>query len=203
MVDATDGATAETGLTLDVYASTNGAAFATLEDTGTHRTGGCYSVAIDSTEVATVGRFDVLAVGTGARSKLHSFQVVEEATYDALYAASAPGLATVSTVEVATSRTWFAVEYRARNIVQVGQAFTGTLAMQPDLNPDTTISSVTSVVLSGPASVTANTLTVTPDKTAVHFNVPALATAGTYTVTVTVATVDGQTIVTTGTLQVI
>lgn len=112
------------------------------------------------------------------------------------------GLGTVDADVVDDSRTWFATDYRARNIVTVGDNFAGTLALQPDLNPLSTIVGVTSVSITGAATVTATDLEVNRSKTRAHFTVPALTTTGTYTVVVTVTTVDGQTIPTTATLKV-
>ncbi len=100
------------------------------------------------------------------------------------------------------SRTWFATDYRARNIITVGDNFEGTFALQPDLNPGTTILTVDSVSITGAATVTATDLSLNRSKTRAHFTVPTLTTTGTYTVVVTVTTVDGQTIPTTATLKV-
>jgi len=110
---------------------------------------------------------------------------------------------TVSTVQVSTERTWFAEEYRSRNIVTVGNGFAGTLCVVPDLNPETTIASITSVAITGAASVTASSSAVRADKQAAHFTVPALTTSGTYAVVVKVLTNDSQTIPTTCVLKVV
>ena len=110
---------------------------------------------------------------------------------------------TVSTVQVSNDRTWFAEEYRSRNIVTVGNGFAGTLCVVPDLNPETTIASISSVTITGAASVTASSSAVRADKRAAHFVVPALTTSGTYTVVVKVLTNDSQTIPTTCTLKVV
>lgn len=120
---------------------------------------------------------------------------------DALIAAGAVA-APVDADVVDDSRTWFATDYRARNIVTVGDNFAGTLALQPDLNPGSTIASVNSVSITGAATVTATDLSLNRAKTRAHFTVPTLTTTGTYTVVVTVTTVDGQTIPTTATLKV-
>lgn len=111
--------------------------------------------------------------------------------------------ATVSTVQVSNDRTWFAEEYRSRNIVTVGNGFAGTLCVVPDLNPETTIASISSVTITGAASVTASSSAVRADKQAAHFVVPALTTSGTYTVVVKVITNDSQTIPTTCVLKVV
>jgi hypothetical protein len=108
----------------------------------------------------------------------------------------------VSPDVISPKRTWYGVGYRAQNIVELARPFEGALALKPDLNPGTTISSVDSVTITGVANVTATELTVNRDRTTAHFTVPTLTTVGTYSVTVTVTTVDGQTITTTGTLKV-
>jgi hypothetical protein len=103
---------------------------------------------------------------------------------------------------VSEKRTWIGDEYRARNIVEVGDNFAGTFACKPDLNTATTINTVSSVTITGAATVTATDLSIDRSRTQAHFTVPALTTTGTYTVVVTVTTVDGQTIPTTCTLKV-
>lgn len=113
------------------------------------------------------------------------------------------GAVLVDADPIIPGRTWFADDYRARNIVEVANGFLGTLAMAPALNLGTTIASVSSVTVVGPASVTTSSLAVDKSRTRAHFDVPALTTAGTYTATVTVTTIDSQTIVTTGTLRVV
>lgn len=108
----------------------------------------------------------------------------------------------VSPDVISTARTWVANNYRARNIVEVEDGFIGTLALKPDLNTATTISTVSEVSITGAATVTATDLSVDRSRLMAHFTVPALSTVGTYTVKVTVTTVDGQTILTTATLKV-
>jgi hypothetical protein len=108
----------------------------------------------------------------------------------------------VSADVVDDSRTWFATDYRARNIVSVAENFEGTLSLMPDINPGSAISSVTSVSITGAATVTATELTTNRARTRAQFTVPALTAAGTYTVVVTVTTTDSQTIPTTATLKV-
>lgn len=104
---------------------------------------------------------------------------------------------------VTDSRTWIAVGPKCSNIVEVKQGFIGTLALKPDANPATTLSTVSAVSITGAATVTASGLAVDRSRTQAHFTVPALNTTGTYTVVVTVTTVDGQTIKTQGTMVVV
>lgn len=121
---------------------------------------------------------------------------------DVILDAAATGV-TVSTAQVSNERTWYGDDYRARNIVTVGNGFAGVLAVMPDLNPETAIASVSACTISGPTAVSASNLSVRADRMAAHFTVPALTTSGTYTVTCTVLTADSQTIPTTCTLKVV
>lgn len=108
----------------------------------------------------------------------------------------------VSADIIADTRTWIADGYRARNIIEVEDSFVGTFAYKPNLNTATTINTVSAVAITGAATVTATDLSVDRSRTKAMFTVPSLTTAGDYTVRVTVTTVDGQTIVSTGTLRV-
>jgi hypothetical protein len=118
-------------------------------------------------------------------------------------AVSAAGGATAVDADiVGDSYTWIGKRYRAQNIVEVGDNFDGTLALKPDMNPNTTILTVDSVSITGAAVVTATDLEVDRSRTIAHFTVPTLTTTGTYTVVVTVTTIDGMTIPTTCTLKV-
>lgn len=110
--------------------------------------------------------------------------------------------ATITNVKVGVERTWYVAGYRATNMVTVLNGFAGAFALEPDLNPGTFISTVSSVTLAGPASVTASSLAVTHDKRAVVFALPALNTAGKYSVKVSVTTNDSQTITSLATLKV-
>lgn len=95
-VDATDGVTAETGLTIantDILLSKDGGAFAAKNSGGaTHDSAGWYSATFDATDTATVGILEVDVSVAGALPVFMRFYVVEEAIYDALFAASATGL---------------------------------------------------------------------------------------------------------------
>lgn len=95
-VDSSDGATAETGLTIsqaDIRLSKNGAAFAqTNNATGaSHMENGYYSVPLDTTDTNTVGRLTVAVSESGALQVWREFQILEETVYDALIGASAAG----------------------------------------------------------------------------------------------------------------
>src|SRR5690349_12271311 len=94
-LDDTDFKTAETGLTIantDIKLVVNGGASANKNSGGgTHRVNGVYGVTFDATDTATVGEVEVSVVVAGALPVFHKFTVVEEAVYDALFAASALG----------------------------------------------------------------------------------------------------------------
>lgn len=91
-LDLTDGATAETGESPTVKLSKNGQALAAKSDVTTpvHDADGYYNCEFDATDTNTVGTL-VLSVAKSANALpvRHEFQVVEEAVYDAIYAASA------------------------------------------------------------------------------------------------------------------
>lgn len=95
-VDDTDFKTAETGLTIantDCKLLVNGAASVNKNSGGgTHRVNGFYSLTFDATDTATVGELQVSIVVAGALPVTKTFYVLEEAVFDALFAASATGV---------------------------------------------------------------------------------------------------------------
>lgn len=92
-VDSTDGNTAETGLTVDaadIRLSKNGANIVGKNSGGgTHDELGYYTITLDATDTDTVGRLQLMVHESGALPVYHEFQVVEEALFDGLFAASA------------------------------------------------------------------------------------------------------------------
>lgn len=201
LVDATDGFTAETGLTIantDIKLHKEGASTLSSKNSGgaTHVSGGVYVATLDATDTDTLGSLVLICHPTGARPFRAECEVLDEPVFDAR------GGSPVSADVVADERTWHADEYRARNIIEVKQNFAGTLALAPDMNEGATISSVSAVSITGAATVTASDLTVNRARTMAHFTVPAMSTTGTYTVVVTAVTVDGDTIPTTATMVV-
>lgn len=94
-IDDTDFKTAKTGLTIantDVKLNVNGAAGVNKNSGGgTHRNNGFYSLTFDATDTATVGELAGTIVVASALPVPFKFFVVEEAVYDAIYVASAPG----------------------------------------------------------------------------------------------------------------
>lgn len=90
-VDATDGSTLETGLTInqaDIQLSKAGAAFAQSADSngGTHDDAGWYSATLTAADTGTAGTLDVQIAATGARPVWAHFMVLPENVYDALVA---------------------------------------------------------------------------------------------------------------------
>lgn len=94
-IDNTDFITPLTGLTIantDIKIQMNGGASSNKNSGGgTARTNGTYGVTFDATDTATVGEMAISVVVSGALIVWAYYTVLEEAVYDALYAASAPG----------------------------------------------------------------------------------------------------------------
>lgn len=92
-VDSTDGTTAETALSIantDIKLSKNGGTMASKNSGGgTHDANGWYAITLDATDTATVGRLQVSCKVAGALVVFSEFQVMEEATFDKLFALSA------------------------------------------------------------------------------------------------------------------
>lgn len=92
-VDSTDGVTAETGLTIantDIRLSVNGGNMvAKNSGGGTHDELGMYSITLDATDTATVGKLQLVCAKSGALPVYHTFYVVEENVYDAWFGAAA------------------------------------------------------------------------------------------------------------------
>ena len=105
-LDEDDGKTAETGLTIsntDIRLSKNGGNMAAKNSGGgTHDELGWYTITLDATDTDTVGRLQVIVHESGALPVLVVFQVLEEAIYDALFAASADGFDANGRVDVAS-----------------------------------------------------------------------------------------------------
>ncbi len=105
-LDKTDGVTEEVGLAGGgtEISKSPGAAFGTGPTLGTHDAEGWYPVTLTTTHTDTVGR--LIIKGQAAATHLpvwHEFFVVEEAVYDQLYAGSAPGAATPTSVATVQS----------------------------------------------------------------------------------------------------
>lgn len=93
--DDIDFKTAETGLTIantDIKLRANGTTLANKNSGGgTHQANGMYSVTWDATDTANVGELAFSVLVAGALHVFGTYTVLEEAVYDAMFAASAPG----------------------------------------------------------------------------------------------------------------
>src|SRR5262245_47315848 len=100
-LDDTDFKTAETALTIantDIKLTKNGGTSANKNSGGgTHRVNGRYSVTWDATDTDTVGELGYSVVVSGALIVFGHYVVLEEAVYDALFAAAAPGYGVAQT----------------------------------------------------------------------------------------------------------
>lgn len=119
-IDDTDFKTAETALTInntDIKLVVNGGASANKNSGGgTHRANGVYGITFDATDTATVGEIEVNVVVAGALPVFDKFFVLEEAVYDSLFAASAPGPSTITTAQVNTEVDTALTDYAAATL---------------------------------------------------------------------------------------
>lgn len=104
-VDSTDGNTEETALSIastDVKLSKNGQTMAGKNDVTAcaHDANGMYNCELDATDTNTVGQLTIFVHVSGALAVRHDYQVMEEATYDALFGASAAGFDANGRVDV-------------------------------------------------------------------------------------------------------
>jgi len=109
-LDETDGKTAETGLTLsqaDYRLSKAGGNFASKNEStsGVHDELGYYISKLDTTDTNTCGELLVAVHESGALPVFKTFQVVEEAIYAALFAASATGELLVDVAKISGDAT--------------------------------------------------------------------------------------------------
>ena len=106
-LDDTDGKTAETGLSIsqaDIRLSKGGGNFAQKSEssTSTHDEIGFYIVALDETDTDTCGELLIACHESGALPVFKTFYVLEEAIYDAMFAASASAFDANARVDVAS-----------------------------------------------------------------------------------------------------
>lgn len=98
-LDSGDAYTAETGLSPAVKISKNGQALAAKSDVTVpvHDADGYYNCELDATDTNTVGTIVLTVAGSATHLPVrHEFQVIEEATYDYLYAAGATPIADIN-----------------------------------------------------------------------------------------------------------
>jgi len=103
-VDSTDGATAETALTIaqaDMQLSKDGGAFAQKNATGnaTHDADGWYSTTLNTTDTNTVGELILQVNVAGALYVTRTWYVIEEVVYDDLFGAASAGIPTVAEIQ--------------------------------------------------------------------------------------------------------
>lgn len=96
-VDATDGVTPETALTIsqaDVRLSKNAGTFAQKNDATScsHMEAGLYSCPLNTTDTNTLGRLTLCVNESGAAPIEMHFMVMDAAAWDALYAGSGNGI---------------------------------------------------------------------------------------------------------------
>jgi hypothetical protein len=93
MVDETDGKTDETGLTIshsDVLLWKQGGTGMSAKNessSATHRSNGCYTVPLDTTDTNTLGQLIVSVHEVGALPVRHDFQVMPANAWDSLFGA--------------------------------------------------------------------------------------------------------------------
>lgn len=108
-VDDTDGVTAETGLTIaasDIRLSANGGNMAAkAAGGGTHDENGWYTITLDATDTATVGRLQISCKVAGALPVYLSCYVLEEAIYDAMFASGSTGLLPTNVTQISGDST--------------------------------------------------------------------------------------------------
>lgn len=142
-VDSTDGVTAETGLTIantDIRLSANGGnMFSKTSGGGTHDEAGWYTITLDATDTATVGRLQVSVAVSGALPVFAEFQVLEEAIFDALLGASATGLLPANVTQFGGSNGTFASGRPEVNATHLG----GTSQTGRDIGASVLLSSGT------------------------------------------------------------
>lgn len=138
-VDDTDFKTAETGLTIantDIKLRANGTTLSNKNSGGgTHQVNGMYSLTWDATDTANVGELAFSVVVSGALQVFGSYVVLEEAVYDALFGASAPGY-----LQPATAGRQLVVDAAGladANVVKVGPTGSGTAQTAGDIIGDT------------------------------------------------------------------
>ena len=110
-VDAGDGQTAETGLTIDVELSKNGQALANKSDAtaptddAAGSIDGYYNCELDATDTNTVGTLKLIAYNVAALHVFETFQVLEQDIYDAIFGGSATLAASVASILEDTATT--------------------------------------------------------------------------------------------------
>jgi hypothetical protein len=138
-VDSADGNTAEDSLTIantDIKVWKSGATTLANKNSGgaTHISGGYYYAVLDATDTDTVGMLEVHVKVAGALAVAGRFQVVEEAIYDAIYAASATGLLPANVTQFGGSNGTFASGRPEVNTTHFGGLAATVSSGRPEVN---------------------------------------------------------------------
>lgn len=155
-VDATDGVTPETALTLDVELSKNGQALADKHDAtapvhdGAGTIDGYYNCELDDTDTDTLGSLVLVAYASGALQIRHEFMVVPANVWDSLFSTDHLQVDTVEVSGDATAADNLEIAYDSMltGTAQAGAAGTVTLASGASAT-DNLYNGMTVVILSG------------------------------------------------------
>ena len=225
-VDATDGSTLETGLTLSATVQKNGAtasASGISFSGGLSGTNGMYSMTLSTSQTDTEGRLTVLCQGSGARPIAIRAQVVNANVYDSLFAAAdtdylqvdaaqlggADAIASIGYAkdDLDSDRVWIWTQAtnssRSPHTVFVNEGFDGSLKfdLTNRLNKGAGVNTITSVACSPSSGITISNTAKTSDNQGVIFDATGFTSGQTYVFTCTVATTDSDTaLVSTGLL---
>lgn len=178
-VDSTDGATAETGLTIsqaDIRLSKNGAAFAQTNNAAgaTHDENGWYGVPLNTTDTNTLGRLTVAVNESGALPVWKDFEIVSAAIYDTFRGAlpslfHAIGFGTAQSGSVSTIQLAAATSFPDDSIIGASVLITGGTGAGQESNIIDWVSATDTGTVSPP-------FTTAPDNTSTYvlFSAPAL-----------------------------
>lgn len=163
-VDDTDGKTAETGLTIantDIKLWVEGATTEASKTSGgaTHIAAGRYYAVLDATDTATVGKMEINVHVAGALPVRREFHVLEEAVYDALFAASAAGYQVP--IWAAAGST---VNLSGTTIATTQKVDVETIKTNPVVNAGT-VTFPTGATLASTTNITAGTITTVTNLT--------------------------------------
>lgn len=204
-VDATDGVTAETGLTLtqpDIRLKKNGGAWAqkAAAQTLTHEENGFYEVTLDATDTNTLGAMRLAVFESGAAPVWEDFVVLQPQEFDRLFTSTGHlhlGIASYGTAQSATGTgVVLAASESLADDVPNGQ----TLVVQGSTQGYPQARQITDYVNSTDTA-TVDTFTVTPSGTVdyVRFLTPPAVVSGTLPA-VNATQIGGQTASASGTI---
>ena len=145
-LDASDGVTAETALTIsqsDVILSKNFGAFAQKGDTSsaTHDSGGWYGVPLNTTDTGTLGPLQIHVNESGALPVWDQYMVVAANVYDSIVAGS--DYLQVDSYQIAGSTTAASNQSTAALTMQTGTVDTGGASATPTMFETSSITEAT------------------------------------------------------------